>query len=133
MRDRNGALVEGVALWVEDQPRCSIKELERAYKSSVKRMQICWIETKIEDHPQLPSYDKNRRDFSLFIKPGIRGAELPLLWSIASKFNISDDIDSGNMLHSFSGNLRATGYLWVRKSAFSDIREKLGIQFERKF
>ena len=120
---------EGVALWLYDQlEMCSYETLEKSYNEVFSNIVNGWEKSKIEDHPGI-MFKEDPEKFELYIKNKALIDEDTLIHFIAAKFSLADNITCnsqwlGHPGYHYNGKI----YLWIRKSALENVREKVGFK-----
>jgi hypothetical protein len=109
-------VVMGSEQTIKDLP-----SLERFYHQVLSMMSGGWMSAKPEDHPGI-LLKEDPEQFALFTKKRALTEEDTFIHLLAAKFTLSNDVRCCSELD--------TTYLWIRKSALSAVKEKLGLQLE---
>ncbi len=119
----------GVTLWIyENFTRCSLETLEKAYQDVLSGLRSGWTPANIKDHPNIIP-PENADEFVLFIKAKPLIEENVLIYCIATRFGMKEDVKCYDDWEAHTGPERGHLYLWIRKTSHENIADKFGFQF----
>jgi hypothetical protein len=106
--------------------KCSVNELEAAYEEILLKMQTGWVAASLVHYNDI--YNKKDLDqFFLYIKKDqFLSQEVYLINAILKKLSLFGKAECDNFSYSFT--LSGPPFLWIKKTALSEVIEKLGIK-----
>lgn len=127
--DREGRqLPNGVCLtYYESIESCSLKILQDAYSEVYKNLVVGWKEANLKDHMAI-MFPQNNTEYLLFIKERSMYEETTLICFIAKRLSVENDVKCADEWRSSEGRIHDKPYLWIRRSAYKEVVDKLGLQ-----
>lgn len=120
----------GLELWLySDREMCSIYELGQAYADVYKSMSKNWVESNIDDYPDI-MFKNDPDEFILYVKKSLLSGEDTLIRFLASKFGLGEYVKcysewlSNNLAYHYTDSI----YMWIDKERLSEVIDVFGFE-----
>ncbi|AXK60669.1 hypothetical protein [Candidatus Chromulinivorax destructor] len=128
----NESLENGLALWgYKDNQPCSVGILQAKYQEILDKLQVGWQQAQLIDNQDI-LYTQSEETWYLFCKSENLQEEDYLINILASKCTLDKKITCHNSWRNDKKHEKNEMYLWIRKDAFHQVKDILGLELSLK-
>lgn len=128
----NESLENGLALWgYKDNQPCSVGILQAKYQEILDKLQVGWQQAQLIDNQDI-LYTQSEETWYLFCKSENLQEEDYLINILASKCTLDKKITCHDSWRNDKKHEKNEMYLWIRKDAFHQVKDILGLELSLK-